>query len=221
MPSSEKIDKPLKIGIFGGSFNPPTTAHLALARYAHDILKLDQIWWMVAPLNPFKPKKGMADFDHRFAMCELTAADDKDWLMPTDIEQQIGTQQTADTLKGIRGRYPQHSFVWLMGTDNLMHFHLWDDWQEMAQTTPIAVFSRPTEQDQALLAEAAIIMAEHRRTSNFDQMKQGEWALLDNPSMDISATHVRALLAAGQSSSDIIPAVAAYISEHNLYQNDT
>lgn len=213
---AETPAKRLKIGLFGGSFNPPTTAHLALAQYAHEHVRMDQLWWLVAPQNPFKPKQGMADFAHRIAMCEL-AAQDHPWLVVSDWEARLGTQQTADTLKGIRQHNPDSDFIWLMGADNLVHFHMWDDWRSIADSVPIAVFSRPGDVEAALQSPAAQELASHRVYGDLPTLKPGQWALFTNPEMAVSATAVRQALAAGQEPSNLLPVVTDYIRTHKLY----
>lgn len=216
--TSVNSGKRLKVGLFGGSFNPPTTAHLALAHYAHDQLQLDQVWWLVAPQNPDKPKKGMAAFEHRLAMCNLAAQDDP-WLIVSDWEARLGTQQTADTLKGIRQHNPDIDFIWLMGADNLIHFHMWDNWQTIPTSVPMAVFSRPGEVEAALQSVAAQELASQRAQANWHDLKTGQWAFFTNPDMAVSATAVRQALAAGQEPPHVAPAVANYIRSHGLYRS--
>ena len=210
------MSHPLKIGLFGGSFNPPTIAHLALAQHAHDVLNLDQVWWLVAPHNPDKPKHTLAPFADRMTMCELTAHG-YPWLIVSDWEARLGTQQTANTLNGIRQHHPHDHFVWLMGTDNLLHFHNWDNWTDIYQTVPVAVFSRPGD-IPAHTATAAHIMGTAQKPEQAVHLQAGQWMVFNNTDMPISATNVRAKLAKGETSDHILPAIATYIRQHGLYR---
>jgi nicotinate-nucleotide adenylyltransferase len=131
----------LKIGLLGGSFNPAHSGHLYVSLTALNRLKLDYVWWLVSPGNPLKSNKGMADFEKRLASAQKAARDPR--LVVSDVERQLGTRYTADTVKLLQRRFAQVEFVWLMGSDNLESFHLWRDWQAIAQALPVAVVQRP------------------------------------------------------------------------------
>ena len=129
----------LRIGLFGGSFNPAHSGHLHVAETAMKRLQLDWVWWIVARGNPLKKSHG--DFEARLASARAVAVNPR--MIVTDIEAQLGLTYTADTLAAIVTRAPQAHFVWLMGADNLVGFHLWENWQGIAQTLPIAIVARP------------------------------------------------------------------------------
>ncbi|MFZ8958590.1 MAG: nicotinate (nicotinamide) nucleotide adenylyltransferase, partial [Paracoccaceae bacterium] len=130
-----------RIGLFGGSFDPPHAGHLHISREALKRLRLDQVWWLVSPGNPLK-SRGPAPLDARInAARALQVGHPK--LRVTGIEAQLGTRFTAQTLRQMQALYPKLRFVWMMGADNLAQFHLWQDWQEIISSLPIAVFARP------------------------------------------------------------------------------
>jgi nicotinate-nucleotide adenylyltransferase len=131
----------LRIGLFGGSFNPAHSGHLYVSLTALRRLKLDYVWWLVSPGNPLKSNSGAADFAKRFASAQRIARHPR--LIVSDLERQLGTRYTVDTVKRLLSRFPQVQFVWLMGSDNLENFHLWRDWQKLAQYLPLAVVQRP------------------------------------------------------------------------------
>ena len=142
----------MKIGLLGGSFNPAHRGHRRISASALKALELDEIWWLVSPGNPLKPRAGMAPLPVRFASALQMAR-----LLPirvTAIERDLGTVYTAETLRALVGRYPQHDFLWLMGGDNLAQFHLWRDWRGIARTVPIAVIARPGYDAAARAARA-------------------------------------------------------------------
>lgn len=208
-----------RIGLFGGSFNPPTKAHHALSIYAQRMLQLHKIWWLVAPHNPLKDKKDLAPFADRMAMCRIAMAEHADWLHVSDLEQQFGTQQTADTLDRLIAQYPDQDFVWLMGADNLVHFHSWDRWQDIIRRMPVYIFARPHQVEPALLSPAAQEMGPPAPVSaDMSQLQAGQWALLPNPEMDIAATKIRQALAAGYKPEHLADPVLDYIKDAGLYR---
>jgi len=128
------------IGLLGGSFNPAHAGHVYISREALKRLHLDEVWWLVSPQNPLKPSGDMAPFDERFDHAQSIINDRR--IKVLNIEQNLGTQFTADTLKKLRRIAPGVHFVWMMGADNLVQFHQWHQWQGIVQNTAIAVFDR-------------------------------------------------------------------------------
>src|SRR5690606_23858692 len=130
----------LRIGLFGGSFDPPHAGHRAVSVEALKRLRLDQVWWLVSPQNPLKPHApdGLAA---RIATARSLAADPR--IRVTGIEVALGTTYTADTLRQLRARLPGVKLVWMMGADNLATFHRWRDWRGIAASVPMAIFNRP------------------------------------------------------------------------------
>ncbi len=143
----------MRIGLFGGSFNPPHEGHLAASRIALKRLKLDRLWWLVSPGNPLKDTRGLASLDARLAACRLLAAHPR--IAVTGFEAQIKTRFTYDTLRYLRRRCPGARLVWIMGADNLLSFHRWRHWREIARLIPIAVIDRPGATLKAASAKAA------------------------------------------------------------------
>ncbi len=131
----------LVIGLLGGSFNPAHDGHLYVSQTAIKRLKLDYVWWLVSPGNPLKDEKGMAAFAARFASARKAARHPR--LIVTDIEKRLGTRYTADTVAALQRRFPNVTFVWLMGSDNLENFHRWQHWEQIVRRVAIAVVQRP------------------------------------------------------------------------------
>lgn len=128
-------------GLLGGSFNPAHGGHRRITKFTVDALGLDEAWWLVSPGNPLKAKAGMAPLSARLRSAQRQAK--RAPIIPTTIEQNLGTRYTVDTLRALTNRYPSRQFVWLMGSDNLAQFHRWKDWRTIARTMPIAVIARP------------------------------------------------------------------------------
>ena len=128
-------------GLLGGSFNPAHGGHRAISLAAMAALGLDELWWLVSPGNPLKPKRGMAPLPARLASARRASRRSR--IRATAIEAQLGTRYTIDTLRLLVRRYPQHRFIWLMGADNLGQLPQWRDWRNIARLMPIAVVARP------------------------------------------------------------------------------
>ncbi len=134
-------------GLLGGSFNPAHGGHRAISLNAIDALGLDELWWLVSPGNPLKPKAGMASLPARLASAQRMAK--RAPIRATGIEAELGTRYTIDTLKKLVRRYPNRQFIWIMGADNLVQLPQWRDWRGIARLMPIAVIARPGYNDRA------------------------------------------------------------------------
>jgi nicotinate-nucleotide adenylyltransferase len=129
----------MKIGLFGGSFDPAHEGHAHVAETALKRLDLDQVWWLVSPQNPLKPKSSA--FETRLASAHAHAHGPR--MVVTDLEQQLGCAFTFQTIRELKRRYPGVDFTLVMGADNLLNFRKWRNWREVAEALPVAVVSRP------------------------------------------------------------------------------
>ena len=131
-----------RIGLLGGSFNPAHEGHVHVSLEALKRLGLDEVWWLVSPQNPLKAANGMASLADRMASAQaITAPHPR--LRVTDLERELGTRYTIDTVRALRRRYPRARFVWLMGADNLRQLPRWKGWAALVESIPIAVIDRP------------------------------------------------------------------------------
>lgn len=149
-----------RIGLLGGSFNPAHGGHRRISLFAMRALGLDEVWWLVSPGNPLKPKEGMAPLAARYASAVRQAR--RAPIRPTAIERELGTRFTVDTLARLKRRYSKREFVWLMGSDNLAQFHRWRDWRRIARTMPIAVIARPGYDGDAFASPAMAWLRRYR-----------------------------------------------------------
>jgi nicotinate-nucleotide adenylyltransferase len=120
---------------------------------AAEALDLDEVWWLVSPGNPLKPKAGMAPYGARLASAKAMARRSR--IKASDLELRLGTIYTVDTLAALVRRLPRHRFIWLMGEDTVAQFHQWRHWRKLARTVPIAVLSRPGYEGEARTASVS------------------------------------------------------------------
>ncbi|MBD3766160.1 MAG: nicotinate-nucleotide adenylyltransferase [Rhodobacterales bacterium] len=178
------------IGLLGGSFDPAHAGHAHITREAIKRLGLDRVWWLVSPGNPLKPC-GPAPMPARLARARHVMGHPR--VIVTDLEARLGTRHTAQTLRRLRRAYPNVRFVWLMGADNLIQFHRWDNWQRIAAMVPIAVMARPGAGLQARNARAARVMARDRvAPARLARAAPPAWGFLTVPMVDLSSSAIRA-----------------------------
>ncbi|MES1200094.1 MAG: nicotinate (nicotinamide) nucleotide adenylyltransferase [Pseudomonadota bacterium] len=129
----------MRIGLFGGSFDPAHAGHMHVAQTALERLHLDRVWWLVTPQNPLKPQS--SPLAERMRSAQRFAHAPK--MIVTDLETRLHCAYTYQTLRVLKRLYPGVHFTFIMGADNLASFHKWKHWREIAQSVPIAVISRP------------------------------------------------------------------------------
>lgn len=129
----------MKIGLFGGSFDPAHEGHAHVAETAMNRLGLDRVWWLVSPQNPLKPKS--SPFAQRLKSARKQTRGAK--MIVTDLEHRFGCAYTYQTLRLLKRLYPGVEFFLIMGADNLAHFRKWRNWREVARAVPVVVVSRP------------------------------------------------------------------------------
>ena len=150
----------MRIGLLGGSFNPPHEGHALITRLALNRLALDRVWWLVTPGNPLKSLTGLAALKARVEAARRLDVGPR--VVISDIEAQINSRFTCDTLAWLRRRAPGVRFVWIMGADNLRQFHLWRRWRLIAELAPIAVIDRPGSTLKAVSSPAGAALAPFR-----------------------------------------------------------
>ena len=184
----------LRVGLFGGSFNPPHEGHLLVAKTALRRLRLDRIWWLVTPGNPLKNISGLPSQAARMAACNQLIGHEPRILV-TGIEADIGTRYTQETVAFLRARCPQVDFVWLMGADNLASFHRWQKWREIAETVPMAIIDRPGSTLRAVSSPAARVYAGfrigERDAGRLAVTPAPAWVFLHGRRSDASSTRLR------------------------------
>jgi nicotinate-nucleotide adenylyltransferase len=183
----------MRIGLLGGSFNPPHIAHRAISLFAIKRLKLDRVWWLVTPGNPLKERGGLHDLNERSEAARKMANDPR--IDVSCLESVIGTRYTVDTITYLRRRASGLRVVWIMGADNLAQFHRWQNWRRIASEVPIAVIDRPPQSFRALAAPAAQALARYRLPENqagrLADQQAPAWVFLTGMKLNLSSTGLR------------------------------
>jgi nicotinate-nucleotide adenylyltransferase len=182
-----------RIGLFGGSFNPAHRGHVAVALYALKKLKLDWIWWLVAPQNPLKDRGDYADYEERLNQVRLVARHPR--FIVSDLEREFGTTTTASLLRKLAPAMAKGHFVWIMGADSFADLHRWNDWISIAETVPLAFLARPGYSIRALNSPAALRYGAYR-LPNADAALLPEtpppaWVFVPMPLRGESSTAIR------------------------------
>ncbi|SIS65900.1 nicotinate-nucleotide adenylyltransferase [Phaeovulum vinaykumarii] len=191
----------MRIGLLGGSFDPAHDGHVRITREALRRFGLDRVWWLVSPGNPLKAH-APAPMPLRVARARALMRHPR--VEVTAIEAQLGTRFTADTLARLGALYPGVRFVWLMGADNLMGFHRWDNWRAIMAQVPVGVLARPGWQIRARLSPAARAYARARLPADaagrLALMPPPAWCFVDLPMLDLSSSLLRARRSQGAAS---------------------
>jgi nicotinate-nucleotide adenylyltransferase len=130
----------MRVGLYGGSFNPAHEGHAHVARVALRRLGLDRIIWLVSPGNPLKGPRGADGLERRLAEAAAKARGPR--MIVSDVEGRLGARYTLDTVRLLKARFPTVRFVWIIGADNLASFHAWRGWTQILHELPVAIVSR-------------------------------------------------------------------------------
>jgi len=182
-----------RIGLFGGSFNPPHGGHRAVAEEALKRLRLDEVWWLVATRNPLKPAADTADLEQRLALTRKVAAHPRFRVL--DLERRTGTLYTADLLDAMEPALAEGLFVWIMGADTFAGLHLWGRWRSIPARLPLAVFDRPGWTMKALHSPAArafrAARIPQRAAAELAELAPPAWAFITMPLRGESSSCLR------------------------------
>lgn len=194
-----------RLGVFGGTFDPPHVGHLLAARDAAERLALDSVSWVPVGTQPLKPRGTIASGDARLAMVTLTVADTGDFhAEPIEVRRE-GLSFTVDTLQELTGREPGAELFLLLGEDSWATFGRWREPDRIRQLATVAVLARnerefPERNGSATAAGDAPLWLETRR-------------------VDVSATEIRERVRMGLSIRGFVTeSVGRYIAEHGLYR---
>lgn len=185
----------MRIGLFGGTFDPPHSAHRDASLLAMKRLKLDRIWWLVTPGNPLKDTRGLQPLEKRIAAARTLTHHPR--IDVTGLEAVINTRYTFDTLEFLKRRCPGVKFVWVMGADNLRSFSRWQNWRGIANLMPMAVVDRMGSSLYAIGSRAPEALRRYRvpeqQATTLADRKPPAWVYLHGLKSPLSSTALRAL----------------------------
>ena len=181
-----------RIGLLGGSFDPPHKGHIYISLEGKKMLKLHEVWWLITPQNPLKISRP-ATYKERVANCkEITKGK---LIIVKEIEKKINSKYTYETLDYLQNHYTNIKFFWLMGADNLICFHKWQKWRQILQEISVVVFKRHRYNNKALKSIASKTFSNYQIISNspnknlFDKLPS--WTWINNKEIRISSTEIR------------------------------
>ncbi len=198
-----------RIGLFGGTFNPPHVGHLRLAALAADAAGLDTVIIMPASVPPHKEAPGLASGEERLVLCKKTFADPR--FVVSDMElRREGKSYTVDTVRALRECFPEDRLFLIVGSDMLLTFDRWYCWKEILSLCSLLVLSRESEISAQMLRDYATQTLE---------LTEGEgFCILETEPLEISSTEIRSRISKGEDVSTLLtPDVCAYIKEKGLY----
>jgi nicotinate-nucleotide adenylyltransferase len=191
-----------KIGLFGGTFDPPQLAHVALARSARDALALDELRWMPTG-HPWQKTHPITPAAHRAEMVRLTIAGEPGFVLERCEVERAGPTFTLQTVRELQQRDGPAQWVLVIGTDQYNNFHTWHGWRELIGLVTLAVAARS---GVALQPHAEVARTPHLVVP---------WTPLT-----VSASDIRARVQRGESIAGLVAdAVASYIDQHHLYRS--
>ena len=181
-----------RIGLLGGSFDPPHKGHVYISLEAKKTLQINEIWWLVTPKNPLKISQP-ATYEKRINNCKEISNNKP--IKINEIEKKINSKYTYQTLGYLLNHYTNIKFFWIMGADNLINFHKWQKWRQIFQEISIVVFKRHGYNNQALKSIACRTFTNYRINSlqinknHFNKLPS--WTWIDNREIKISSTEIR------------------------------
>ena len=181
-----------RIGLLGGSFDPPHKGHIYISIEAKKLLQINEIWWLVTPQNPLKISEP-ATYQERIKNCKEISKDKP--ILIKEIEKKINSKYTYQTLDYLLNHYINVKFFWIMGADNLINFHKWQKWRQIFKEISIVVFKRHGYNNKALKSIACKTHSNFR--INFHQLNKNHfnklpsWTWIDSREIKISSSKIR------------------------------
>jgi nicotinate-nucleotide adenylyltransferase len=195
---------PPRIGIFGGTFDPPHLGHVTVAGDVADALALDRVLWVPARVSPHKLGRGVTSPEARLAMVRAAAAEDPRFQVSEVELERPGPSYTVDTLRDLRARWPGAEIYLILGADQLRVFASWRGPEEILRLATLALMDREGEDASGL-------------APGLPGMERAVHVPVTR--VDVSATRVREAVAAGEDVSAMVPAgVWAVIDGEGLYR---
>ena len=200
----------MRIGIFGGTFDPVHLGHLILAEQAREQGELDEVWFVPAPRPPQKDGQRISRFDVRVEMLELAIAGHSSFRVDPLEKDRTGPSFTVDTLIELHARAPGHTYALLVGGDSLADLPLWRDPLGIVSRAELLVMARP--------GSPPVGEADLRRSLALTDADELRLHIVEAPLIDISSRDIRRRVAEGRSVRYLMPrAIEVFVKERRLY----
>lgn len=202
----------MKLGLFGGSFDPPHRGHLEPVRMARQRFALDRVVYLPTAQPPHKPGPRLASALARYTMVELALLAEQE-LFASPYELTLGrAAYTADSLAHFRGQYPDAELSLLVGADSFATLHTWRRWREIARGIRLVVLARPGWEAERLRREVP--------PEVWGLVESGQASLMSGPAIDLSSTLLREVLGRGDEppAGALSPLVLEYVRKYSLYR---
>ena len=191
----------MKIGLYGGTFDPPHVAHQFLAETLKSEFLLDQVWWIPSGDPPHKTGQHVTPYAHRRAMVSLAVEDNPAFFVKDYERDRVGPTYTVHTLEDVIRWFPQHSFYLLLGGDSLDQLHTWKDGERIPSMVPLLVFHRG-----------------QRESAIMGKNLQGRVRFSTAPRILLAGTDIRKRVSENQPIRYLMSeSVRSYIESHGLY----
>jgi len=201
----------MRVGIFGGAFDPVHYGHLILAEQCREQAALEQVWFVPAARHPFKSDPAGTPFERRADMLRLAIAGNPSFQLNEIEKDRPGLSYTADTLEELRRLHPDAELHFLLGSDSLPDLPKWRSPERIVAAAALVVMERPGHPPMSAdTLRAALHLPEDVPL---------RMTVVDAPLMDLASRDIRRRIAAGRSVRYMLPrAVEAYIEEKRLYR---
>jgi nicotinate-nucleotide adenylyltransferase len=201
----------MRLGVFGGTFDPVHVGHLILAEQAREQGALDEVWFVPAPRPPQKEGQAVTRFEQRVDMLHLAIAGQPAFRVDEIEKERAGLSYTAETLAELRRRHPEHAYFLLVGGDALVDLPGWREPQRIVAQAGLLVMARPSS--------PVVGEAELRRRLGLSAEAPLSLKMMEAPLIDIASRDLRRRVAEGRSVRYMVPrAVEAYVREKGLYR---
>lgn len=184
------VDGP-KVGILGGSFNPPHIGHLNISLKAIKKFNLSRIIWMVTPCSPMKDKSIYDDLEIRVEKCKRITSDYSNKIKVVDIEKNFRNFYSSDSINQIKKWHRKTEFYWIIGCDNLLHIDKWQKWKMIFEMTKVIVCERTSMGLKANNTRASFNF-KPSHIKNLDITHDSGFSILHIKKVNISSTEIRA-----------------------------
>ena len=182
-----------RVGLLGGTFDPPHIGHLKISTEAIKKLKLFEVWWIVALQNPLKFRQNKENFTERFKKSEIYTKEYSN-IKISCLEKKYNINFSIDTIHSLKKNFKDIDFIWLMGADNFVKLHYWKKWHNFMKEVPVAVFNRPGYSQQALTSMAAYYYRKYRHINYKKPMmdlSSPKWVFIWDVNEKVSSSYIR------------------------------